>query len=72
MQAAVGCGLKRREVEAQRKSVECFLGTLERRLQIWLPLNHLLRKGYKGRGFPGDSDGKESVCNAGDSNSIPG
>ena len=24
------------------------------------------------RGFPGGSDGKESVCNAGDPNSIPG
>ena len=23
-------------------------------------------------GFPGDSDGKESVCNTGDSGSIPG
>ena len=23
-------------------------------------------------GFPGDSDGKESVCNVGDLNSIPG
>ena len=25
-----------------------------------------------GRGFPGDSDGKDSVCNAGDQGSIPG
>ena len=26
----------------------------------------------KGRGFPGDSDGEESACNAGDLGSIPG
>ena len=25
-----------------------------------------------GMGFPGDSDGKESACNAGDMDSIPG
>ena len=72
MQAAVECGLKRQEVEAQRKSVECFFGTLERGLQIWFALNHLLREGYKGAGFPGDSDVKESACNAGDPSSIPG
>ena len=24
------------------------------------------------RGFPGDSDGKESACNAGDTGSVPG
>ena len=29
-------------------------------------------KGYFLRGFPGESDGKESVCNAGDPGSIPG
>jgi len=27
---------------------------------------------YQVKGFPGDSDGKESVCNAGDLSSIPG
>ena len=27
---------------------------------------------YKYRGFPGSSAGKESVCNSGDSGSIPG
>ena len=27
---------------------------------------------YRGRGFPGGSDGKESACNAGDLGSIPG
>ena len=29
-------------------------------------------KCYRSRGFPGDSDGKESTCNAGDLGSIPG
>ena len=52
--------------------LSAFFGTLERGLQIWLALNHLLREGYKGGGFPGDSDVKESACNAGDLSSILG
>ena len=34
---------------------------------LFLSLPYILRKG-----FPGDSDGKESACNTGDPASIPG
>ena len=34
-------------------------------------LGFIIRSLYK-KGFPGDSDGKESACNAGDLSSVPG
>ena len=33
---------------------------------------HIKYISIKARGFPGDSDGEESACNAGDLGSIPG
>ena len=35
----------------------------------WIQLH--LQKGRQKLGFPGDSDGKESACNAGDPGSVP-
>ena len=52
------------------------LGTIAKQKE---PMNHtksqnLKRRSYlaKNNGFPGGSDGKESVCSAGDRGSIPG
>ena len=39
---------------------------------IWLDLYCVLYKGYCKVGFPANSVGKKSVCNAGDPGSIPG
>jgi len=36
------------------------------------PTSHLLNSCFKAVGFPGGSDDKVSVCNAGDPGSIPG
>ena len=39
---------------------------------IRIILSWLFLRNPRQKGFPGGSDGKESVCNAGDSGSVPG
>ena len=53
--------------------MQCFLGSFS----IVLPVEKATRKFLQeaqrqDKTFPGDSTGKESICNAGDAGSIPG
>ena len=49
-------------------------GSLDALTSIWLlsPVWNQIQKGGRKRGFPGDSDGKESACNVRDLGSNPG
>ena len=42
------------------------------RKALWAPIHSIVWDLFLQLGFPGDSDNKESACNVGDPNSIPG
>ena len=50
----------------------CFLFEKRRFIFLFGIESSLYIQGYKSLGFPGGSDGKESVCKAGDLGWIPG
>ena len=40
--------------------------------EMWARNSHMVPSFHLNWGFPGDTDGKESACSAGDMGSIPG